>query len=59
MKDEGHSLFHSYVLFPPFCQVTYLVFHFFFSVKNVVGLGEGAGANIIARFAVSIQPNTF
>ena len=26
-----------------------------FSVKNVVGLGEGAGANILARFAVSIS----
>lgn len=24
----------------------------FFSVKQVIGLGEGAGANIIARFAV-------
>jgi len=29
------------------------LFSVYFSVKNVVGLGEGAGANIIARFAVS------
>ena len=37
------------------CLEIYMTFLYFcFSVKNVVGLGEGAGANILARFAVSI-----